>query len=99
MRSLKPTALKLLAYYATKDECGFVEGFKVEKIIDTVGAGDGFAAGVISALKEGLPLKEAVRRGNAIGAIQLTSKGDNDGLPTREELKAFMAGDKNWRKQ
>lgn len=87
------------AYYATKDECGFVEGFKVEKIVDTVGAGDGFAAGVISALKEGLPLKEAVRRGNAIGAIQLTSKGDNDGLPTREELKAFMAGDKNWRKQ
>ncbi|MBR2805843.1 MAG: sugar kinase [Oscillospiraceae bacterium] len=86
------------AYYATAEESGYVPGFKIEKIIDTVGAGDGFAAGVISALKEGLPLKEAVRRGNAIGAIQLTSKGDNDGLPTREELALFMAGDKNWRK-
>lgn len=85
------------AYYASKDESGYVEGFKVEKIIDTVGAGDGFAAGVISALKEGLSLKEATRRGNAIGAIQLTSKGDNDGLPTREELERFMNGDKNWR--
>ncbi len=86
------------AYYATKEESGYVEGFKVEKIIDTVGAGDGFAAGVISALKEGLSLREAVRRGNAIGAIQLTSKGDNDGLPTREELTAFMEGRKDWRK-
>ena len=86
------------AYYATKEESGYVEGFKVEHIVDTVGAGDGFAAGVISALKEGLSLREAVRRGNAIGAIQLTSKGDNDGLPTREELTAFMEGRKDWRK-
>ena len=86
------------AYYATKEESGYVPGFKVEHIVDTVGAGDGFAAGVISALKEGLPLKEAVRRGNAIGAIQLTSKGDNDGLPTRQELAGFMAGRKGWRK-
>ena len=85
------------AYYATKDETGYVEGFKVDHIVDTVGAGDGFAAGVISALKEGLSLKEAVRRGNAIGAIQLTSKGDNDGLPTRQELEDFMAGKKDWR--
>lgn len=85
------------AYYATASESGYVEGFKVEHIVDTVGAGDGFAAGVISAIKEGLSLPEAVRRGNAIGAIQLTSKGDNDGLPTREELEKFMNGDKNWR--
>ena len=87
------------AYYATAGESGYVEGFKVDHIVDTVGAGDGFAAGVISALKEGLSLREAVRRGNAIGAIQLTSKGDNDGLPDRQELADFMAGKKDWRKQ
>lgn len=86
------------AYYATKTESGYVPGFKVENIVDTVGAGDGFAAGVVSALKEGLPLDQAVLRGNAIGAIQLTSKSDNEGLPTREELDAFMAGDPDWRK-
>ncbi len=85
------------AYYDNGKENGFVEGFKIDKIIDTVGAGDGFAAGCISGIKEGLSLKEAVRRGNAIGAIQLTSKGDNDGLPTRDELSKFMNGDKNWR--
>ena len=87
------------AYYDNGKENGYVQGFKVDKIIDTVGAGDGFAVGVISALKEGLSLKEAVRRGNAIGAIQLTSKGDNEGLPTRDELNKFMNGEKNWRNQ
>ena len=85
------------AYYATKECAGYVSGFHVEQIIDTVGAGDGFAGGVLSALQEGLPLESAVRRGCAIGAIQLMSKGDNDGLPTRSELDAFMAGKKDWR--
>lgn len=86
------------AYYATKGECGFVEGFPVTKIVDTVGAGDGFAAGVLTALKENLPLKEAIRRGNAVGAIQVMSRGDNDGLPTVQELNDFMNGKQNWRK-
>ena len=74
------------AYVTTATEEYLVPGFKVDK----VGAGDGFAAGVITALMEGLPLKEAVRRGNAIGAIQVTSRGDNEGLPYPDQLKAFM---------
>lgn len=67
-----------------------VPGFKVEQVVDTVGAGDGFAVGVVSALMEGLALVEAVRRGNAIGAIQVMSVGDNEGLPTHGQLAAFM---------
>ncbi len=78
------------AFVSTKDESYMVPGFKVDKVVDTVGAGDGFAAGVITGLMEGLPLKEAVRRGNAIGAIQVTSRGDNEGLPYPDQLKAFM---------
>lgn len=78
------------AYVTTETEEYLVPGFKVDKVVDTVGAGDGFAAGVITALMEGLPLKEAVRRGNAIGAIQVTSRGDNEGLPYPDQLKTFM---------
>lgn len=78
------------AFVSTKDEEYMVPGFKVETVVDTVGAGDGFAAGVITALMEGMPLKEAVRRGTAIGAIQVMSRGDNEGLPYPEQLKAFM---------
>ncbi|MFL6627664.1 MAG: PfkB family carbohydrate kinase, partial [Vitreoscilla sp.] len=56
---------------------------------DTVGAGDGFAVGVISGLLEGLALEAATRRGNAIGARMVQFPGDSDGLPTRQELDAL----------
>ncbi|WP_055107153.1 sugar kinase [Paenibacillus ihumii] len=78
------------AYFKSADGEGYVPGFKVEKVVDTVGAGDGFAVGVISGLLEQLPLQEAVRRGNAIGAINVMSPGDMDGLPDREKLQKFM---------
>lgn len=79
------------AYAATAEGGFFSPSFPVERVVDTVGAGDGFAAGVLSALAEGLPLAEGVRRGNAIGALQVMSAGDNTGLPNREQLQQFMA--------
>lgn len=60
---------------------------KFAKVVDTVGAGDGFAVGVISGRLEGLSLEESAMRGNVIGALQLTVPGDNEGLPTRETLR------------
>ncbi|MEK3658496.1 sugar kinase [Paenibacillus sp. FSL F4-0236] len=78
------------AYYKSAEGEGYVDGFKVEQVVDTVGAGDGFAVGVISAMLEKFPIAEAVKRGNAIGALAVMSPGDMDGLPTREELAKFM---------
>lgn len=78
------------AYYKSQHQEGYVSGFKVDKVIDTVGAGDGFAVGVISALLENLPLEQAVRRANAIGALAVMSPGDMDGLPNREKLENFI---------
>lgn len=79
------------AYYKTAaGEEGYVAGFKVETVVDTVGAGDGFAVGVISAMLEKLSVAEAVKRGNAIGALAVMSPGDMDGLPVRDGLEAFM---------
>ncbi|MCC2596505.1 sugar kinase [Pusillimonas sp. MFBS29] len=75
------------AYYNSGDEQGYVAGVPVAKVIDTVGAGDGFAAGVISALLEGLPLRRAVERGAWIGARAVQVLGDTEGLPTRQELE------------
>ena len=43
-----------------------VPGYKVTNVVDTVGAGDGFAVGVLSGILEGLEMKESVLRGNAI---------------------------------
>lgn len=64
--------------------------FRVEHVVDTVGAGDGFAVGTVSALLEGRTLEEAALRGAAIGALAIMSAGDNDGLPNRTELQHFM---------
>ncbi|WP_369297119.1 sugar kinase [uncultured Neglectibacter sp.] len=75
------------AYFSEKGgKSGISPAFPVREIVDTVGAGDGFAAGVISALAEGETLEEAAFRGNVMGAIQISQKSDNEGLPTREQL-------------
>lgn len=79
------------AYYDSGDErlgvgTGRVEGFPVKEVIDTVGAGDGFAAGVVSALLEGKSVPEAVKRGAWIGARAVQVLGDTEGLPTRAQL-------------
>ena len=74
-----------------RDEQFTVPGFKVENVIDTVGAGDAFAVGVISGLLEGLPARAAVRRGNLLGAQAVQVLGDMEGLPDRATLNALDA--------
>ncbi|KAA0910564.1 sugar kinase [Pusillimonas sp. ANT_WB101] len=78
------------AFYSASDGSGYVPGVRVERVVDTVGAGDGFAVGVISALLEELPLRRAVERGTWIGARAVQVLGDTEGLPTRAELLAAL---------
>ena len=74
------------AYFRTAERSGYVAAQPVAQIVDTVGAGDGFAVGVISALLEGRDLAGAVVRGNRIGALATQVIGDSEGFPTRAEL-------------
>ncbi|MCW0313334.1 2-dehydro-3-deoxygluconokinase [Pantoea ananatis] len=75
------------AWYKTASgEQGQVKAMRVDNVVDTVGAGDGFAVGVISALLEGKPLVQAIRRGNKIGSLAIQVIGDSEGLPTRQQL-------------
>ncbi|MES2976777.1 MAG: sugar kinase [Pseudomonadota bacterium] len=76
------------AYYDGISGSGHVPGFPVAQVVDTVGAGDGFAVGVVSALLEGLTVEQAVRRGAWIGARAVQVMGDSEGLPSRAELDA-----------
>jgi 2-dehydro-3-deoxygluconokinase len=79
------------AYHASADAQGIAPGVSVPRVVDTVGAGDGFAVGVISALLEGATLADAAARGNAIGARVVQFPGDCDGLPTRDQVRETMA--------
>src|SRR5699024_4186730 len=57
------------AYYVAEDTEGYVEGFRVSEVVDPVGGGDGFSAGVLSGLLDGLELNDSVQRANAVGAM------------------------------
>lgn len=59
-------------------------------VVDTVAAGDAFAAAFCVALAEGKSLREAVLWGNAAGAIAVTRPGAQPSMPNREELIQFL---------
>ncbi|WP_027793771.1 sugar kinase [Paraburkholderia acidipaludis] len=82
------------AWYRTAEGAhGLVKAQPVARVVDTVGAGDGFAVGVISALLERRPLAQAVARGNRIGALAVQVIGDSEGLPRRAQLDALETQD------
>ncbi|UOQ50551.1 sugar kinase [Gracilibacillus caseinilyticus] len=82
------------AHYFSEKESGFVPSYPVDRVVDPIGAGDGFAAGVLSGLLESMPLKRAIARGNATGAMVTMVNGDVEGLPDVEEIAHFMKKDK-----
>jgi len=59
--------------------------------VDTTAAGDAFVGGLAVALAEGRPLREAVRWGNAAGALATTVLGAQPSLPTRRALEDMLA--------
>jgi len=58
--------------------------------IDTTGAGDAFNGGFVMALSEGKDLFEALRYGNATGALSVTKLGTAPAMPTRAEIDAMV---------
>lgn len=78
------------AHYFTETGNGYVPSFPVSHVVDPVGAGDGFAAGLLSGLIEGLPVIEAVRRANAVGALVTMVEGDVEGMPERVDVERLV---------
>jgi len=74
------------------DEAGTVisqPAYPIQQI-DAAGAGDAFGAGLVWSLMRDLPLIEALRIGNACGALIAAREGILDGLPRRTAVKTFM---------
>src|SRR5258707_7984989 len=57
----------------------------------TIGAGDGFASGVLSALLDGRPLEDCLRYGNAAAAIVVSRVSCSDAMPYPHEVEALLA--------
>jgi len=67
-----------------------VPGFPVE-IVNTVGAGDGFASGLIYGWARGWAWEEAARFANACGALVVSRHGCARALPYLREVEAFIS--------
>jgi 2-dehydro-3-deoxygluconokinase len=79
-------------FFADEKNRSHVPCFPVSEI-DPVGAGDAFCAGVISGVLDNVSFADAVKRGAGMGAFAVSSWGDYAGLPTRQELDRFLAGE------
>lgn len=68
-----------------------VEAPKLEAV-DTTGAGDCFNGVFAAGLADGLEVAAAARRAAAAAALSVTKPGAREGMPTRDELDAFLRG-------
>lgn len=68
-----------------------VGSFPVE-VVNTVGAGDAFAAGLIRSLLRGMDWASSTRFAAACGAIEVTRHGCSKVFPTADEVTAFLDG-------
>ena len=73
-----------------KNFTGHVHGFNVSAV-DTVGAGDTFIGAFVVRMVEGAEVREAARFGCAAAAIAVTRRGAQTSIPTRAEVKEFVA--------
>jgi ribokinase len=74
-----------------------VDGTGVEHIpaikvdaVDPTGAGDAFIGSLAVYLGEGLPLRDAIRRANAVAALSVTRIGTQVSFPEHAEADAFL---------
>ncbi|SEN50821.1 sugar kinase [Lihuaxuella thermophila] len=68
---------------------------KPRKVVDTVGAGDGFDAGFIYGVLQNWPLDRTLAFANTIGSMVVSVSGDNEGLPYLEDV-LIQLGEKDF---
>jgi len=72
--------------------------YRITPIVDRVGGGDSFAAGVICGLTDGKDFKSALEFGVAASALKHTIPGDFNYV-TRKEVETLAGGDASGRIQ
>jgi ribokinase len=68
-----------------------ITGWRMEAVVDTIGAGDTFNGALAAALARGLSLEQAMQRANAAAALSVTGQGAIGGMPTAAQVGALLA--------
>ncbi|MBU3182266.1 sugar kinase [Clostridium psychrophilum] len=74
---------------ADKNSSQRVKGMVIEKVVDSIGAGDGFDAGFITGILNNWDIEKCGKLANDVGGFVTTVRGDIEGLPTLSEIKEF----------
>lgn len=82
------------AYASNGKESELIPRITVDAI-DTTGAGDAFNGAFTMALSEGKTIFEALRYGNATGALSVTKTGTAPSMPKREEIEDMIKANYN----
>jgi len=73
---------------------GIIQGYKVDKVVDTVAAGDTFCGALAVALSEEMHLKDAARFANIAAALSVTKNGAQASIPSRDEVDKIFTNHK-----
>jgi 2-dehydro-3-deoxygluconokinase len=76
--------------WATDGRESFDQPALAVRAVDPVGAGDAFAAGLLSALLWGRETVDALREAAAVAALVVATPGDLEGLPTAAQRDAIL---------
>jgi ribokinase len=81
------------AYWYNQDREGEVAPYKIT-VVDPTAAGDAFCGAFAVAYAQGQTMEEAVRFGNAAGALAATKLGAEPSLPTLQKVEEFISQQK-----
>jgi len=62
-----------------------IKALNIENVIDTTGAGDTFCGNFVSALMDGQPIIEAIKKGICASSIKIQTHGTQNGIPKKKE--------------
>ena len=75
------------AIYHDGQDVRRVSGMRVDRVVDTTGAGDTFNGALAAALASGKALGEAIYFANRAAGLSVQKEGAQGGCPTMEEIR------------
>ncbi|MCD6290646.1 MAG: sugar kinase [Anaerolineae bacterium] len=77
------------AYLRSAESALRVPAYPVPRVVDPVGAGDGFDAGVLAGWLKGWSWRDSLQLGVLVGALAVTVPGDVEGYPDMNQVRFY----------